>query len=383
MPSPFFGLDKLNRKAYYTFKTGWRLIEMIIEKTKRLKINDVLEFVTKPDDNVNIEGRSYPGDRGRVFDLEMPIEGRKIRILLFDSEMGRDKLLTGRFIYGKDARFLYRATTGTVAKVLGQLFPGVLGDLANTREHQILRAGRALSLAPFIPGIKTQGDDFKRKPVAGKSLYQAQATDKINWGGEECRIFSDICPASGSTMEAFTKKAVEETKLKKLIFNCSTSAINALYRVAPIIPPDVETIFISWEALFSVWRKDVTLPGGSVIHSGTIINLNVDPDFPDFHPIAPESVFEHIHCLYQKDRVDLLPDIPGEVGEKIQDSWVGPLTYDFLEFYRCGIDISQKPWFDLASSAWSMPGVKEEIKNQAPEVFEKMDEILGERNFKN
>ena len=177
-------------------------------------------------------------------------------------------------------------------------------------------------------------------------------------------------------MEAFVNKVLAETTLKKIIFNTSTTAINSIYRVIPSIPPDVEVILICWEALFSVWRENVTLPGGEVIHGGTIINLNRDLDNPDFEPIAPREVADYIHQVFQRDRVKLLPDIPGEVGEKIQDSWLGPLTYDFLELYNAGIDLGREPWRSRAKTAWDMPGVQENLRMKAPEVYRDIREIF-------
>jgi hypothetical protein len=197
-------------------------------------------------------------------------------------------------------------------------------------------------------------------------MFKADATCEINWGKQTTRIFSDICPASGSTMEAFVNKAVAESNLKKIIFNCSTSTINALDRVIPAIPENVEVIVIYWEALFSVWRDDIVLPDGEVIHSGTVINLNTDPDFPNYNYIAPKEVADYINDIFQSGRIGLLPDIPGEVGEKIQDSWTGPLCYDILEFYNAGIDMSCSPWKEKARSAWEMPGVKAALAHKLP-----------------
>lgn len=353
---------------------------MILEETKRLNIVNKIEFDFSGDMSVDIEGERYRGDSGVIYDLDMPFKERSVRILLFDSKFGREKLIPGRFIYGKAARFIYRHCCATTAKALLRFFPDVTGYLELTREHQILRAGKVMSLAPFIEGLKTQGDDFKRKPIEGENLYSASATKDINWGPETARIFSDICPASGSTMEAFVDKALKETNLKRIIFNCSTSTINALNRVIPTIPPDVEVTVVYWEALFSVWRDDVILPGGEVIHGGTIINLNPDPDYPQNNPIAPKDVTEYIHDIFQRDRLKLLPDIPGEVGEKIQETWVGPLTYDFLEFYNAGIDLTRSPWNNKSRSAWKMPGVQSNIRTKLPYIYNDLKEMFGDHS---
>ncbi|MCD4785661.1 MAG: hypothetical protein K8T10_17705 [Candidatus Eremiobacteraeota bacterium] len=349
---------------------------MILEETKRLNVVNKIEFDFPGDVSIDIEGEKYEGDTGVVYDIDMPFKERSVRILLFDSKAGREKLLTGRFIHGKAARFIYRHCCATTAKALLRFFPDVIGHLDLIKEHQILRAGRALTLTPFIEGLKTQGDDFKRNPVEGNNLYHACATKDINWGPETARIFSDICPASGSTMEAFFNKALEETNLKRIIFNCSTSTINALNRVIPIIPPEIEVTVVYWEALFSVWRDDVILPNGEVIHGGTIINLNPDPDYPQNNPIAPKEVMEYIHDIFQRDRLKLLPDIPGEVGEKIQEAWVGPLTYDFIELYNAGIDFTRPPWKEKAQSAWNMPGVQTKIKTKLPHIYSDLKEMI-------
>jgi hypothetical protein len=345
---------------------------MILEETQSLKINNIMDFSYKPDPDIDIEGEIYPGDTGQVFDLTMIIGERPARILLFDSEFGRNELLTGRFIYGKEARRLYSVCTNTVARTLMEYYPEILGEVENAREHQILRAGKAISIAPFIKGLKTQGDDFKRQPLGGSDMYQAACTGEINWGSETVRIFSDICPASGSTMEAFVKKAISETEVSRFIFNCSTSTINALYRVIPAIPSEIEVVVIYWEALFSVWRNDVVLPDGQTIHAGTIINLNPDDEFPRNNPIAPGKVQDYIYRIFQRDRVSLLPDVAGEVGEKIQEEWVEPLSYDFLEFCNSGIDLTREPWREKAEIAWKMEGVKEHLKSKAPEVYERL-----------
>lgn len=350
---------------------------MILERSNRLKIQEIFNFRFLPDSVMTREGEFYPGDEGKIYDLEMDVGDRPLRILLFDTSYGRKELLSGRFIHGKKARCLYYNCTATVARALLRFFPDVLGYVERSREHQILRAGRVLALAPYIEGLKTQGDDFKRQPTNNSQLYHAKATAEIDWGPETNRIFSDICPASGSTMHSFVRKALEESNVRKFIFNTSTSTLNALYRVIPDIPEDVDVTVICWEALFSVYRQDVTLPDGEIIHGGTIINLNPDPDFPHFNPIAPEEVMRHIHRTFQRDRVKVLPDIPGEVGEKIQDDWVGPLTYDFLEFDWAGIDLFQPPWREKAKKAISMRGVAERLKSKAPEVFERVECCLG------
>ncbi|MCE1248425.1 MAG: hypothetical protein LWY06_17435 [Firmicutes bacterium] len=339
---------------------------MILETTDRLKIQNVTEFEIHADESVNLEKETYSGDKGKVFDILMEFDGREARILLFDSEFGRNELLTARFIHGRKARNIYRHCCTTTAKVLQKHFPDVLGYVEKAKEHQILRAGSVMTLAPYVEGLKTQGDDFKRKAVGGNDMFTADATSEINWGPETTRIFSDICPASGSTMEAFVRKAAAESNLKKIIFNCSTSTINALQRVIPMIPENVEIVVIYWEALFSVWRNDMVLPDGEVIHSGTIINLNPDPDFPHCNHIAPREVSDYIHNIFQRDRVKLLPDIPGEVGEKIQDGWIGPLCYDILEFYSAGVDLSCSPWQEKARAAWEMPGVQATLKHKLP-----------------
>lgn len=350
---------------------------MILQTSKRTKIKDIREFEFEKDPDITIENEAYPGDKGRVYDLELGVQNRKVRVLLFDTGYGRNRLLTGRFIYGKEARLLYRFTTATVAQALLRYFPEVLGYVEKAKEHQILRAGKVMALAPFIEGLHTQGDDFKRKPVKGGELFTAAPTEKIDWGPETTRIFSDICPASGSTMEAFTEAVQTQTKVERIVFNCSTTTINSLLRVIPKVSPEVQTTVILWEALFSVWRDDITLPGGEVIHGGTVINLNPDPDFPDFNPIAPVEVREYIHKAYQREQVELLPDIPGEVGEKIQDNWIGPLSYDFLEFYNAGVDLSKEPWQGKAKKAWNMSGVKENLKMKAPDVYKALKKTFG------
>jgi len=353
---------------------------MILDETKRLNIVNKVEFDFPGDMSVDIEEEKYRGDSGVIYDLNMPFKERSVRILLFDSKFGRNQLIPGRFIHGEAARFIYRHCCATTAKALLRFFPDVTRYIEHAREHQILRAGKVMSLAPFIEGLKTQGDDFKRKPVEGNTLYNASATGNINWGPETTRIFSDICPASGSTMEAFVKKAMKETDLRRIIFNCSTSTINALNRVIPEIPRNIEVTVIYWEAFFSVWREDVVLPDGEVIHGGTIINLNPDPDYPRNNPIAPQEVLEYIHDIFQKDRLKLLPDIPGEVGEKIQDTWVGPLTYDFLEFYNAGIDFARHPWNEKAIKAWKMPGVQTNIRMKLPYIYGDLKAMLERNN---
>ncbi|MFP4498115.1 MAG: hypothetical protein ACLFQV_07880 [Vulcanimicrobiota bacterium] len=349
---------------------------MILEETTRLQIIDIKDFVSEPDTRLDIEGHPYAGDRGKVFELKMEIGERPFKILLFDTDFGRKELLTGRFIYGKQARNLYQHCCATVADVLHTYYPDVLGYVEHTREHQILRAGKVMTLAPFIEGLKTQGDDFKRQPVDNlKQMYQARATEDIDWGKETTRIFSDICPASGSTMEAFVEKVLAESQVKKLVFNCSTSTINSLYRVVPLIPENIQVTFIYWEALFSVWRHDITLGDGEVIKAGTVINLNPDPDFPDYNPLAPKEVLDYILEIFQRNSIPLLPDIPGEVGEKIQDQWVGPLAYDFMEFHNAGIDFSKSPWKEKTSKAWDMPGVQEKLKEKSEKAY---NDIAGQ-----
>lgn len=354
--------------------------QMIMEKSTRLKIQQVISFSFKADPGRDVDGQPYRGDSGKVFDIRMPFGDRDIRLLLFDSEFGRKNLLNGRFCYGKQARQTYRQCCATTAKTLECYFPDILGYVEHAREHQILRAGRVLSLAPFIEGLKTQGDDFKRNPTNGDSLYRARSTREINWGPETTRIFSDICPASGSTMEAFAEKAIQETNLKKIIFNCSTGTINALNRVIPKIPQHIEVIVLYWEALFSVWREDITLPDGEIIYAGTVINLNPDPDFPDNDPVAPAEVVDYIHTIFQRDRVRLLPDIPGEVGEKIQDNWLGPITYDILEFYNAGIDFSQSPWKEKMEYAWNLPGVQQNLKMKLPYIYNDIESRITTGN---
>jgi hypothetical protein len=354
--------------------------QMIMEKSTRLKINRIISFNFKADPKKDIEGQPYGGDSGKVFDIRMPFGDRNIRLLLFDSEFGRKHLLNGRFCYGKQARQIYRHCCATTAKALECYFPDVLGYVEHAKEHQILRAGRILSLAPFIEGLKTQGDDFKRNPTIGDDLYKARSTGNINWGTETTHIFSDICPASGSTMEAFVEKAVKETTLKKIIFNCSTGTINALNRVIPKIPANIEVDVIYWEALFSVWREDITLPDGETIYAGTVINLNPDPDFPENDPIAPAEVVDYIHKIFQRDKVRLLPDIPGEVGEKVQDHWLGPITYDILEFYTAGIDFSQSPWKEKMQYAWNLPGVRQNFKMKLPYIYSDIESRISGDN---
>jgi hypothetical protein len=349
---------------------------MILEETQRIKINNIREFSYKPDSDVIIEDKIYPGDTGQVFDLTMKFNEKPARILLFDSEFGRKDLLTGRFIYGKEARRLYGVCTSTVARTLMEYYPEVLGPVENIREHQILRAGKAITIAPYIKGLKTQGDDFKRYPLEGTDMYQAVSTGEINWGSETVRIFSDICPASGSTMETFVKKSLAESRVERFIFNCSTSTINALHRVMPHIPPQVEVVVVYWEALFSVWRKDVILPDGQTIHAGTIINLNPDEEFPENNPVAPREVTDYINRIFQRTSVKLLPDVAGEVGEKIQEDCVEPFSYDFLEFFASGIDLTQEPWREKARNAWYREGVQEFLKVKSPEVYLELRKIF-------
>lgn len=356
---------------------------MILEESKRLSINNKIVFDFQKDSGLSWEGLNYSGDTGTVYDILMPFGGREIRLLLIDSQFGRDTLLTGRFIFGRHARWIYRSCCATTAKILQQFFPDVLGYIEHAREHLILRAGEVMALSPFIEGLKSQGNDFKRHPVAGSELYQAKSTSEINWGKATTRIFSDICPASGGTMEAFVKKALKESNLKRIIFNCSTSTINALNRVMPLIPSSVEVTVIYWEALFSVWRKDVVLPDGEVINGGTIINLNPDHEAPENNPIAPQEVVELIHKVFQRDNVNLLPDIPGEVGEKIQDNQLGPILYDILEFYNAGINLSKEPWRSKMKKVWEQPEVQISLEEKLPYIYDNIKAMMSDKTYNN
>jgi len=100
---------------------------MILERTNRLKIQAIKQFEFATDPRADIEGDIYNGDSGKIYDLLMPFEGRTTRILLFDSKFGRDKLIPGRFIYGRNARKIYRRCCATTAKALERFFPEVLG----------------------------------------------------------------------------------------------------------------------------------------------------------------------------------------------------------------------------------------------------------------
>lgn len=353
---------------------------MILEKSNRLNIAKIIPFRFETQPSAVKGGESYPGDSGRVFDLTMDFGKRSARILLFDSDFGREELLTGRFIYGRKARSIYRTCCLTTARVLEMSFPEVLGYIERCREHRILRAGEVMSLTPFIEGLKSQGDDFKRFPVDGGDLYRANASSPINWGPETTRIFSDVCPATGGTLEAFVHKAIEETNLERLVINCSTSTLNALNRVIPEIPENIEVTVICWEALFSVWREDITLPDGEKILAGTVINLNPDNEKPQNNPLAPKEVIDYIHGIFQRDKVKILPDVAGEVGEKVQENWLGPVTYDILEFYTAGMNLSESPWREKVDSAWNLPGVQEFIKTRLPYIYDEIRAALGDGN---
>ncbi len=337
------------------------------------------QFNFKKDESVILERKPYPGDIGQVWvsKIRIPIihpekgevDERIVNSILFDSQFGRDQLLTNRLVTGSEARYPYRVCCRTVALFLANHFPFLLEDSC---EQEILRAGVGMSMSEFVPGMESRQSDFKRRSVDSPEMFEADSTELVYWSGHTNQWAVDICPATGSTDIAVEESCCfgpgKASNIRRLIFNNSTGTFWAIGRSSIHIPKNIEIWRINWEAFFSIFRQDIVLENGEKIYAGTLINVNPDSDPRNIY-IAPPGVVEYLHEIFNRSGSWVLADVPGEVGEKIQSPPIGPRIYDLLESYTTGWDLNHPVWREKFVKTMEIPGLAKNLKDRAPNAY--------------
>lgn len=342
-------------------------------------------FMFGPDKSISIEGKPYPGAMGIIheFFLKLRIchngsdEIVRIPIIVGDGMLAK-AIFDARFVFGREARVPYAMCAATVVKLIRdnpfalhrELFAEAFADIRKVREHQILRAGAALTMAPFWPGLRTQGDDVKRHPVEGDQMFDGRVVGTIYWGPETTDIADEICIATGANFFSWGENRVENKPDGGFIFlNSATITIEGLVRTLPLfIAHGITPIIFCWGGIFNLYNKNLHLPGGDVVNRGTMIGMYPPPAGKVF--ISRES-YAYDRGLYP---VEIHPDIVGEAGEKISDGRdLDVIPYDLFEMTACGIDLSVEPWrARLFEALKKSPGSIQIIKNRTPEVYENL-----------
>lgn len=319
-------------------------------------------FELPPDPEIRLEPEGailpvYPGTKGRIweFNLRLKVNGDSVHhvpVIVIDCDHGKDVLL-GRFIFGAEARNQYAVCAATVAKLIsGGYFNRfndelrlLFNDPTNIREHQILRAGKAISLHPFMPDIQCQGDDVKRHAVQNGRMFEGRVVTQHSHGEEMLHVWSEICMATGANLGAFSESYVNfcrehgNGQEKWVLLNSVFISIEGLKRFLPILlEHGIKPIILCWEGIFNIHKEDLVLSSGLTIFAGTLISLYPDSDNKVF---LPRSTYEFIERNYP---VGLKPDINGEVGEKIEERDIDVTIYDLCEFERLGMLVGHEPW---------------------------------------
>jgi hypothetical protein len=287
------------------------------------------------------------------------IKYKGIEINIFEDKYWLNNGLTARFIYGKEVQDIYSILSKFMCDKIDQRINDFGHIFERTVcEHIILRAGNAVQLALNSPNInQVLHVDMKRKYCQEidnfkADIVKAPCFDSTN----EYRIdiFSDICAASGSTLEEWLIYLGNKYsgKLKKwwIILNMNVISIDAVDRIVKKIPKDVKLIIYCYGGLFNTYKQKIVLKDGEEIYPYTLINI-----YNDNHIVLPKTK-KKIKELYQGN-YNFLPDIVGECGEKIGYDFKKVLIYDLLEFYESGIDISIEPWNEKIKSALRKMGI--------------------------
>lgn len=399
---------------------GERLLRTVFLEDREGVVRTPFEFGPDPeirleDTDYTGEQKIYPGVGGRVWEMELGLkvavngeEGVvRFPVIIIDSDHGK-KLLADRFSWGKNARDGYQIAAATVAKLIisrnFSLFKdeigSIFGNIGDVREHQILRAGKAVKLAPFLPGLKTQGDDVKRKPVPGAVMYEGEVKGRIDWGTESTNMASEICIATGANISALTSdykinKIDKGLPGKNMVFNTIFISVEGLIRALPILLENgIRPIVICWEGIFNIYKGDVRLPDGSMIYAGTLISMY--PDTEEKHKVfIPRGTYEYLKELYQFDKtmpsmelilkksyqsnktmrgiaeIGTMPDINGEVGEKTQDDLdIDVLIYDSCEFRALRVLLTEFWWKKISNAYRRSPGASEALRRTVSWLYD-------------
>lgn len=344
-------------------------------------------FVVSPPENKTItldSGRKFTSVSGQIWEFYAEIKSvqngkiitKKIPIVIIDSSLGKE-LLLGRFISGKNANDLYSFHSYVLAQLIRRnkfnLFKDIFAKIMENPEyiidHEILRSGHYIRLSKYFPGLISQGDDIKRQPVIDQeTMYQARATQEITFSDYPIDIVSEICAATGSSLEEFNRQYVENKKNGKyIIYNINFISIEAIKRsLIPLLELDITPIFICDEGIFNIYKKDLILPNGELIKAGTLIGIYDDKENIT---IMPEETFNFINKVFP---VSVMPDICGEVGEKNQENKERDvITYDTNEFYELGIPMNYLPWSKIISKAYEEnPDAAVILQSQTPEIYD-------------
>lgn len=358
-------------------------------------VHSIFEF--GPDTEILLEEKDsfgkqkvYPGVMGTIWEFCLRLKVKRnnnsieeiieVPVIIIDSNHGK-KVLAGRFIWGKKVRDQYKICAATVVKLIQNkifsLFEKeidfVFTDLNNNREHQILRAGAAIALAPFIPGLKTQGDNVKREPSSDPNLlYVGEVKGRIQWGKEENDIASEICGATGANLSAWTADYIEK-KInsgipgKRILFNTVFISVESLIRSLPILlKHNIAPIVICHEAIFNIYDDDIKLPNGEIIFGGTLISIYPDKD--KRHKVfIPRATYNYLKDIYP---TQIMPDVNGEVGEKIGEKDIDVLVYDANEFKALSMPVWKEPWKSKIIKAFcNSPGASEALRRQTPDIY--------------
>lgn len=349
------------------------------------------DFILSPNPKVQLESNGncnfYPGDKGKIWETRLRVQnGGKpiyVPVVIFDSDHGKN-MIQDRFSWGREARNKFRICTATFLQLFlqkkFQLFQDTFekifaNPIGNLREHQIVRAGKAMTLKYGIPNLTTQEDIVKRRPSNDERLYQGEIKKPIFWGHEENDIAAEICGASGANLEIWGKSYVENKlqrglRGKRILLNMAWISIEALIRFLEVVTPHgIEVILVCWEGIFNVYPEDIYLLNGDIIHAGTLINI---------YPLGKKNLcskdtFELIEKVFP---AEIKPDLCGEAGEMIQDDLDIPTTvYNINEFAKLGIPLGMKPW---RTKVWialrKSPGAAIELQKQTPQIY---NQLLG------
>lgn len=321
----------------------------------------------------------YPGDEGEIYEFPMHItlgdngdsQEYEVPVICFTGKLEKE-LEIARLVWGAEARNQYATASATFAKAVqsGSIVryykemedffsPDTIGT---TSEYLVLRAGRAMMLKPFFPELDQRTADCKRRPTQDDRLFQGSIKGKIDWGDEEKSIGDEICVASGANLEAlFTDRVKNKGECKSFLLHSIFISIEGLRRSLPVLlKAGIKPIIVCWGGIFNVYKSNLTFSNGTVVDAGTLISIYPDSD-PNNRAIMTEETYYYINSIY--GHVPILPDLNGEVGEKIQDDLdLDVIQYDICELSALGIRFKDEPWKSKVKRAFE----------KSPEAFTKL-----------
>lgn len=345
-----------------------------------------------PDERIKLEDvdgqpQIYPGDEGEIYEFSMHIticdngdsQKHAVQVICFTGGLEKE-LEIARLVWAAEARNQYATASATFAKAvqsgsivryqkeMEEFFSS--DSIGSTSEYLVLRAGKAMALKPFFSELDQRTADCKRRPIPGEKLFQGSVKGKIEWGNERNTIGDEICVASGANLEAlFTDRVKNKGQCENFLLHSIFISIEGLRRSLPVLlKAGIKPIIVCWGGIFNVYKSNITLSNGTVIDAGTLISIYPDSD-QNNSSIMTEETYQYIIDTYC--HVPILPDLNGEVGEKIQDDLdMDVIQYDLCELFALGIRFKEEPWRSKVKKAFEKsPEAFTKLARSAPNVY--------------